>query len=269
MLYLKSEEYVGKHSDIRVVERTPQLDYPEHRHDFSELILVSSGHGMHVVNGQQTLMLPNTLACVGSQDYHLYAENRDVMLVNVLYNKGNLPIHGHSADIIKKLESNTQHLLLPEAAFQKLYLIAEEIKREQSSTDQYSRQMQVALFEQLLMCIGRLSTLNNENSPITNAVVYISNNFRQQDISVNRVCDLFKVTPKALNRYVFKTTGLTTNKLIHVLRIREATLMLRQGARITDVGLLIGYNDSNYFSTKFKSMMGTTPREYLKSFLPN
>lgn len=264
MLHLKSDEYVGTDCAIRIVERAPQPDYPEHRHDFSELILVSSGHGMHVVNGEQSLVLPNTLDCVSNQDYHLYADNQDVNLINILYKKEKLNIHPQSAEVINQLESGSRNFLINENAFNALYTLAQSLRSEQESTDQYAFHIQTLLFEQLLLNIARLRFEQYHNAPVINAIIYLGNNFKDNELSVSRICELFKVTPKVLNRKLHEMTGLTANKFINLLRWREAKLLLSKGRSITEVAMAIGYNDSNYFSTRFKSTFGLTPREYLK-----
>ncbi len=265
MLHLTSEEYVGEHSNIRIVERSPQPDFPEHCHNFSELVLVRAGHGMHVVNGEQSIILPNTMACVSSRDYHLFSENQNVMLLNVMYSKERLSLSSKTVDVIKKLESDKQNFVVNESAFHKIYSIAEHIKNEEILEDSYSNQMQLLLFEQLVLMIGRLSFERYQQSPVMNAIIYLCNNFKNADVSVNQVCTLFSVTQKSLGSKINEMTGLTTKRFINQLRIREAKLLLSRGKSVTEVAHLIGYNDSNYFSTKFKLSTGLSPKEYLKS----
>ncbi len=265
MLQLTSEEYVGKHTNIRIVERSPQPDFPEHCHNFSELVLVRSGHGMHVVNGEQMVILPNTMTCISNHDYHLFCENNNVMLLNIMYNKDRLSLNSQTVDVIKNLESDSQGFVVNEFAFKKIYAIAEQIKNEHNLDDVYSNQMQSLLFEQLVLMIGRLSFNKYQQSPLINAIIYLCNHFKNHEISVHHVCSLFNVTQKSLGTKITEITGLSTNKFLNLLRIREAKLLLGKGQSVTEVAHLIGYNDSNYFSTKFKSITGVTPKQYMKN----
>ncbi|PNH81273.1 helix-turn-helix domain-containing protein [Vibrio diazotrophicus] len=266
MLHLTSEEYVGEHSNIRVVERSPQSDFPEHCHNFSELVLVSSGHGMHVVNGEQALLFPNTIACISSRDYHSFYDNKDVMLLNVMYNKEDLMFSRQAVDVIKKLEIDGAGGIVTEKSFRNVYAIAETIKNEYSLNDPYSKQMQSLLFEQLVLMMGRLYFEKFQHSPVMNALIYLCNNFRDQNVSVTHVCNLFSVTQKSLSSKVSGLTGLSTNKFLNLLRIREAKLLLRRGLSVTEVAHLTGYSDSNYFSAKFKTVTGVSPREHVKFY---
>ncbi len=267
MLQLKSEELVGADSCIKVLNRRPQADYPEHCHDFSELVLISSGSGLHMINGKQTVILPNTIACVSDKDYHQYADNRDVVLVNILYNKDQLDLGPKAVDVIKNLENRATNLLITEEHFTPLMALAENIYQEQHTHEAHSRCMQSLMFEQLILMIDRLNISHIDNSPMMRAIVYLSNNYKDQELSVHQICDEFKVTPRALNKKISQLTGLSTNKFLNQLRIKKAIRLIESGQPITDVAYYVGYNDSNYFSTKFKGLTGKTPREYRLSAL--
>ncbi|MDC0610249.1 helix-turn-helix domain-containing protein [Vibrio sp.] len=263
MLFLKSEEYVGYKNSVNILRREPQADYPEHRHDFSELILVSSGIGNHTVNDDFSVMLPNTIACVSERDYHQFSDSQDLILLNVAYNKDFLSVSRSSADVIKKLENDQNHFMILEDDFKPLNNIALRIKEENERQDVHASIMASILFEQLLLSIDRLSVGSFDQSPLMKSVVYLCNNYFEQDLSVNHICDMFKVTPKALSSKLVQLTGLSTNRFINHLRVHRAMAMLKNGKSITDVAFRVGYNDSNYFSTKFKAVAGCSPREYL------
>ncbi|WP_432453950.1 MULTISPECIES: helix-turn-helix domain-containing protein [unclassified Agarivorans] len=262
MLHLKSEEFVGTKSSIKVLNRDPQFDYPEHCHDFSELILVSAGSGVHIVNGLQKVVLPNTLACVSDNDYHQYVDNRDVTLVNILYNKHQLNLSPKAVNVIKHLEDGATNLLITEDSFEPILAIADNMRIEQQREYKHSEVMVSLMFEQLLLTIDRLNMTQIDNSPLMNAIVFLINNYREQDLSVQQICDSFQVSSRALSNKISQLTGSSTNKFLNQLRIRKAMTLIETGLSITDVAYRVGYNDSNYFSTKFKCITGQSPSAY-------
>ena len=121
MLRLKSEEFVRHGENIKVLNRAPQSDYPEHCHDFSEIVLISSGSGTHIVNGTQKVVLPNTLTCICDNDYHQYVDNHNVTLLNIIYDKHQLNLSSRAVNAIKKLENGSTNLLLTEDTFNRYY----------------------------------------------------------------------------------------------------------------------------------------------------
>jgi len=133
MIKLDAQEYVGNNTSIKVLTRTPQLDYPEHSHDFSELVLVKSGSGLHIVNNVHSIILPNSISSICEQDYHQYIDNKNVNLVNVLYNKQQLKINRNIADIIKRLELSKRNFLVYDNDFKRLESIVKLIENEQES----------------------------------------------------------------------------------------------------------------------------------------
>lgn len=265
MLFLKSDDYVGHENSLSILSRDPQLDYPEHSHDFCELILVNSGVGSHIVNDDFSVMLPNTIACVSDKDYHLFNDCRDLSLINVAYKKASVSIGSHAFDVIKKLEQDQNSFIILENDFNQLHDIALKIEEEQTRKDVHSEIMASLLFEQLLLSIDRLSLKAFDNSPVMQAVIYLCNNYYNQDLSVNHVCEIFKVSPKVLSNKIVQLSGLSTNRFINRLRIHRAIPMLRSGRAITEVAFSVGYNDSNYFSTKFKTVTGSSPREFINT----
>ncbi len=269
MLLLKSDEYVSSSSNIRVLSRDPQQDYPEHGHDFSELILVTAGSGTHIVNGKQSVVFPNMIACVSEHDYHQYTDNKGVTLLNVLYDKQQLSISRLAVDAIKRLEGEASNRLVTSESFSPLLAIAERIKAEQQTGDKHSGQMIRLLFEQLLLCIDRIDMACVNHAPVMNAIIFLCNNYGDQELSVSLVCDMFNVTAKALNNQLTYLTGMSANRFINHLRIRRATHLLEQGCSITETAYQVGYSDSNYFSTRFKAATGVNPKYYHRKLKDN
>ena len=68
-------------------------------------------------------------------------------------------------------------------------------------------------------------------------------------------------------RRVFqKIYGTSPLKYLHTLRIRSAARLLRStDLPVTEIAIRSGYSDGNYFSGKFKQIMGIPPLRYRNS----
>jgi AraC family L-rhamnose operon regulatory protein RhaS len=265
MLRLTVDEIVGRESSVKVLCRNPQDDYPEHSHDFSELVLVSSGSGTHIVNGVQKMVLPNTIACLSERDYHQYTDSNNLILYNIVYNKHKLNLGEQAVEVVKTLESEPTNVLVSHTVFQPMLAIMQNIRQEQEQDRKHANTMVSLMFEQLLLMLDRQWMVRVNHSPVMNAIMYLINHYDEQDLSVNQLCDSFRVSSRALSQKLLQLTGVSTNRFIHQLRIRKAIGLIGSGAPITAVAYRVGYNDSNYFSTKFKLVTGKTPREYRHS----
>lgn len=264
MLQLKSNEIGSEGNHIKVIKRTPQPDFPEHNHDFSELVLVRNGVGSHIINGHMFHLLPCTISCISDKDYHQYYGNEGVNLTNIIYKKEFLSVTSPVVDIVKRLENNLNELMIVESKFNQLQSISEQIKLELKANDVHSNYMATLLFEKILIILDRAHHAHSQHGEVMTPIVYICNHFRDASLTISEVCDTFCISQKRLNRTILDISGLNAAKFVNSLRIREAKVLLSRGKSITDVAMSVGFGDSNYFSTKFKSTVGYTPREFVK-----
>ena len=70
---------------IAIEPRIPQAAFPEHHHDFHEIVLVEQGSGIHVFNGQPQTLCAGCVCFVRDHDRHLYEQTDNLCLTNVLY----------------------------------------------------------------------------------------------------------------------------------------------------------------------------------------
>lgn len=60
-------------------------------------------------------------------------------------------------------------------------------------------------------------------------------------------------------------TGETPHEFIRTIQMKKAALLLKEtNHSVADIGYMVGYNDSNYFSKSFKKHFGKTPKTYQK-----
>jgi AraC-like DNA-binding protein len=94
---------------------------------------------------------------------------------------------------------------------------------------------------------------------------YIHTHFRDSDLSLCKIADIFSYTEKYISFFFKKHMKIGFNSYLNSLRIKYALELMEKNAR--SVGYIArecGYEDALYFSKVFKKTMACTPTEYMK-----
>lgn len=84
-------------------------------------------------------------------------------------------------------------------------------------------------------------------------------------ISSKDVCEHFSCSRSYMSREFNRYTGKTIREYLTELRIKDALILLESSAlSVSEIAYSVGFNDSNYFSSIFKSNIGISPQEYRK-----
>lgn len=85
----------------------------------------------------------------------------------------------------------------------------------------------------------------------------------QDSISLNQLAERFNVADSYLSHMFKEVTGCNLMLYLATIRIQHAKeLLSRQDISITEVALMVGYDDYSYFSRVFKKLEGCSPRTY-------
>ena len=122
-----------------------------------------------------------------------------------------------------------------------------------------------SLFYLLLRNAESCVTVDEGNKVIEQAVTFIKENFTS-DITLSSLAKKFSVSPEHFSRMFKKETGLGFSKYLNSLRLQYAEQLLRNSDchNITKVAEICGFEDSNYFSKKFKEVYGISPKKIQK-----
>lgn len=147
--------------------------------------------------------------------------------------------------------------------------ILKKIEREYSLNDRFCDEIITcythSLFYLLLRNSDSCLDIEVKNKVIEQAVAYIRENFSSA-LTLSCVAEMFSVSPEHFSRMFKKETGLGFSKYLNSLRLQHAEQLLRnsQEQNITKIAEYCGFEDSNYFSKKFKEVYGTSPKKVQK-----
>ncbi len=108
------------------------------------------------------------------------------------------------------------------------------------------------------------SSFNNNNSDIKVAIGdFIESNIYEKSLSLAQVAEHIGFNKSYLSGVVKQIYGMTFQNYVNQRRMEQAKILLlttdMKNYQISDA---IGYEDVNYFSTKFKRIFKLTPKQY-------
>ena len=139
-----------------------------------------------------------------------------------------------------------------------------KIGEEYSQKDSFSNDAIQGLIYELIFLLVRNSSSQSPsysgNVIVEQAVKYIQDNYPNQ-ISLSETALNLSVSPEHLSRAFKKETGFGFSEYLTLLRLQKAEYILKNepGKSVNEVAFACGFNDSNYFSYKFKKQYGVSP----------
>lgn len=98
---------------------------------------------------------------------------------------------------------------------------------------------------------------------VRRVILYIEEHYGEEELSLNQVAKSVNFSSNHLSAVFSQETGQPFIKYLTDYRMEKAKDLLRQTTKKTnEIGSLVGYKDSHYFSYLFKKTQGTTPTQY-------
>lgn len=108
---------------------------------------------------------------------------------------------------------------------------------------------------------------NEDTSPIKNSIVYINNNYLNNDISVKEAAAASNISEVYFRKLFKERFGVSPKSFIITSRIRHAVGLIENGYySLSEIAEMSGFNDYKYFSTEFSRIMGVAPSKYRYNF---
>jgi AraC-like DNA-binding protein len=278
---LKTHEWF--HTDgfpIAVERRDPQEPFGLHAHEFSELVIITGGTGMHVTGHESWPLVTGDVFVISGARPHNYRQMDHLRLINVLFQPEKLRLEladlpalaGYRALFSLEPAWRSRHQFKS-----RLHLSPHELSTVIGYIDQLESElksrtpgfafMASAAFMQILGYLSRCYTqARNPDSRallrIAEAISHLETHYREP-INLDELASLAHMSKRSFMRTFQAAMRSSPIAYLIQLRINQASNLLRQpGENITNVAFRVGFNDSNYFTRQFRKIMGLSPREF-------
>jgi AraC-like DNA-binding protein len=281
---LRKETYL--HDFFISVQDVPEHpDYPEHTHEFTELVIVYEGTGINCIDGFEYPITAGDVFVVHAEQKHAYKKTQHLHLCNVLFDSNLLGLQ--SLDMkhlpgfhalfflepqLRKTNFNSRlHLQGPDII--KARTIVEEIEKEVDEQKPGFRLISQSL---LLLLIGKLSRwyaqVTREDSAklmlIAKSLACMEQKL-YEPLSIKQLAKMASMSERSFYRAFQKATGVSPNQHLTNLRLTQAAELLRHSdASITEIAFECGFQDSSYMTKQFRKNLGVTPSMFRKINCP-
>ncbi len=236
-----------------------------HFHDFYEIYYVVSGSCNYFIDNQLYEVLEGDIVLIPSGVIHK-TNYKSPLHKRILIECSDNMV----PERVRESFSSMIYLYRGTHMNKDFYSIFKRLEKEYSNHDQYSREMIQSTMNMIFCTLARSKSIvkvsQKRNKIIEEIVSQIKENFNQP-ISLSEVAREKFISQEHLSRTFKKHTGFGFNEYITLIRLQHAERLLRSKKKlsISEIAYSCGFNDSNYFSDKFKKIYGTSPLKYSKA----
>ncbi len=280
-LYL--HEFTRSDDPIHVLHRNPQIPYPLHTHDFSELVIILGGRGTHITEYSRFEIFAGDVFVINGDTAHGFNNPENLNLINIIYRPELLTNNAKDLTVLPgyhvlfnlepKYRENhnfTSRLHLSNSQLIEITPLLKRIEDELNSNKPGRLFMAAAHFFTLIGYFCRAYT--NEEVSTSRQLLRIGKalglleNSVQRSVSLSELTGLTAMSISTLNRTFKKVTGYPPIEYHLRIRIRTAgELLCGSNLSVTEIADRTGFDDSNYFSRQFKKILGISPMEFRKN----
>jgi len=256
-------DYFGCDKAVSILPRLPQPDFPEHGHEFHELVLIKSGCAVHYINGQPYPAGKGSVFYIKVGQVHYFDQAADLCLTNVVFAPDQL--QASSALSFLPRSSDSGKLRVGTGTLKDCESLFSAIRAECHKRDACATPMVESLFAQLIVVLsrGEQRVLDHEGEDRISALIRHIDHHYGEDLDLGELAGQFGVPSRTMTRRMLEATGCTPNTYLGKVRMCGAMRLLKQtDMPITDIAFECGFNDSNYFSSRFHHEVGMTPRQF-------
>lgn len=232
---------------------------PHHYHNYYEFYYLDSGRCRYFINNSVYDLIPGDVVMIPKGVIHKTAyDSPDYKRKLICCSSRYIP------PSVGRLLPSLPNVYRNENRDPSVKECIERIETEYSSSLPFRDEALYGLFQTFILTLVRellkTTPIPSTDARITEILNYVRSNYKSR-LTLDEVSLHFSLTSEHFSRLFKKETGLNFSEYRTMLRLQEAERLLRGGLRmsITEIAEESGFNDSNYFSQKFKEYYGVPP----------
>lgn len=259
-------------------------EFPQHHHEFWEIVMVTSGTGLMVFGSKPLPIKVGDVFVIGRDQEHAYRETHSLDIINIAFD----PTYIGSVDPVledwmsrdelfavgprwQPGETPGECLHLGPTEFARALDLAKRLEFELESDGAEARVAAFAYFLLLITllrrhCLPREATGDaGPGTRVGRAVEFIENHFAEP-ITIDDIAACSHVSRRHFFRLFEQAVGLAPMEYLKKVRLQKAAAMLlTTNSNVTEVAFACGFNDSNYFSSLYHKEFGMSPSRFKRS----
>lgn len=240
-----------------------------HYHTHYEFFFVSSGTAEFIfeTSGKSVLLNKGDVLIIPPYEKHMsiYNVSKETFRLEIAVSPNILD------DYYKSLLapfSSASVLFVPLRHQNNVYSLINSLNREITNSDKYSSKLSMLYLHELLILLARngvksSSRSHSEEKTIAAQVMdYVNTNYSGINL-VSEIAQQLHISERTLFQNFKKQTSLTVKDYINSVKILNAEKLLSESDySVSEISEMVGFNDSNYFSTVFKKYKGVSPKSF-------
>ena len=262
---------------ITIRPHTRFIAFPEHTHDYVEMVYMCRGQTVHRVNGREIVLREGELLLLGQHARQSIAPaSREDIAVNFIvrpaFFSATLPYLGEEETPLRRFivgcltgenETGCLHfqvsgvLPIQNLIENMLYTLTEDTPNKRGIL-----QMTMGLlFAQLLNHSQSLQFASQDQNAVVSVLRYVEEHYR--DGSLGEIAESLHYELSSLSRLIRRKTGRNYTELVQEKRLSQAAWLLRNTERnVDEIARAVGYENMTYFHRLFRDRYGQSPRAY-------
>ena len=262
---------------ITIRPHTRFIAFPEHIHDYVEMVYMCSGQTTHTVNGSGIVLKEGEMMMLGQNAVQSVepAGEGDVavnFIVRPAFFSGTLFFLGEEETPLRRFivscltgENEAGYLLFHVADIlpiqnlieNLLYTLTEQIPNRRGIL----QSTMGLLFAQLLNHTDSMEFKTQEQNTVLYVLRYIEEHYA--DGSLGEIAENLHYDLSYLSRLIRQATGQNYTQLLQEKRLSQAAWLLKNTDRnVDEISISVGYENISYFHRIFAARFGQSPRSY-------